>query len=331
VNKSPSIGKLRGLSSTSSSAGVFTILALDHRQSFVKMLHPASTKPTDFREIVETKVQLVEQLGPHSSAVLLDPIYGAAQVIAQDALPGRVGLIVSVEETGYTGEDTARQSTLLPGWGVEKAKRMGADAVKLLVYYHPRAGELAHKQEDLVRQVIEACRQEDLTLFLEVISYSIDTHIKKSSSEFAAGLPRLLCEIARRLGGLGPDVLKLEFPINPNFQKDEVEWAKACEAVSDASPCPWALLSGGVDFDVFSREVRIACMAGASGFIAGRAVWQDCFHEPVSQREAWLRETGSKRLDHLTEQASLQARPWQDFYPGKEGMIGEDWYIKYGG
>jgi hypothetical protein len=35
------------------------------------------------------------------------------------------------------------------------------------------------------------------------------------------------------------------------------------------------LLSAGVDFESFRKQVKIACKAGASGFLAGRALWQE--------------------------------------------------------
>ena len=62
---------------------------------------------------------------------------GAAQAVAGGVIPRGTPFVVAVESTGYGGEPTARQSQILPGWSVEKAKRMGASMIKLLVYYHP--------------------------------------------------------------------------------------------------------------------------------------------------------------------------------------------------
>jgi tagatose-1,6-bisphosphate aldolase len=124
-NTSLSVGKIRGLSSISNREGIFTILALDHRQSFLKMINPGQVESVDYKTVVEVKSQVVRQLGSHSSAVLLDPIYGAAQAISNGACPGSLGLIVALEESGYTGTEVARESSLLTGWSVSKAKRMG--------------------------------------------------------------------------------------------------------------------------------------------------------------------------------------------------------------
>lgn len=324
-----SVGKLRGLQRCATARGAFTILAFDHRQSFVKMLDPSGKLEPTYEQVVAAKSAVVQALGAHASAVLLDPIYGAAQSIVSGALPRDVGLLVAVEETGYTGEATARRSALLPSWTVEKIKRMGADAVKLLIYYHPEAGELAEYQEQLVRQVVADCQRADIALYLEAVSYSLDPQVAKGSAVFAAGLPALVAETARRLGALAPDVLKLEFPVDATHDMDETHWARACEAVSAASPCPWAVLSGGVNFELFARQVQAACQGGASGYIGGRAVWQEGIPLPAAERQAWLLNTGARRLDSLAEIADRYARPWTAFYPDLSQSVGEGWYQTY--
>ncbi len=324
-----SIGKARGFASTTNAAGSFSILAFDHRQSFVKMLNPAQTQTADYHTIETSKAQFVRLLAPHASAILLDPVYSAAQVIAGNDLPGSTGLIVALEETGYTGTDTERESAVLSGWSVRKTKRMGADAVKLLVYYHPDAGATTFKQESLINAVVKECQREDILLFLEIITYSPIPGIQKSSPEFAHRLPGLMVRIAQRLGELNPDVLKIEFPVNIQLEPDEKRWFEACSEVSQASPCPWALLSAAADFETFSRQVLVACQAGASGFIGGRAIWQEAVSIPHGQREYWLAEVGASRLDALNTIAIQSARPWRDFYPDLPGAAGEDWYLNY--
>lgn len=325
----PPLGKIHGLSAASSPSGIFSILAFDHRQSFVKMLQPDAPQQVGYEEIVAAKSAVVRQLAHHASAVLLDPVYSAAQLIANGALPGQAGLLVALEETGYTGEDTARLSRLLPGWDVARVKRMGADAVKLLIYYNPFSGELAEQQETLTRQVIRDCQEYDLALFLEAVSYSIDPQVKKASPKFAAGLPHLIAETASRLGRLGPEVLKLEFPLDTRLDDNFSSWVQACQAISQASPVPWTVLSGGVNFEMFVRQVEAACQGGASGFIAGRAVWQEGVPLPDLARNHWMADTGARRLDHLAEIAGRHARSWRDFYPGLENAFQEDWRYRY--
>jgi tagatose 1,6-diphosphate aldolase len=323
------IGKIRGLTATSSDTGVFTILAFDHRQSFARMLTPRKGETVPYADIVTAKAAVVEALAPYASAVLLDPEYSAAQSIASGVLPGRTGLLVAIEETGYSGAATARKSSLLSGWSVAKIKRMGADAVKLLIYYHPDGGELTDHQEMLTRNVIQDCRRYDIAFYLEPVSYSIDPKQEKTSAGFAAGRAELICDIASRLGALGPDVLKLEFPADVIKDPNEGNWARACEAVSEAAGCPWAVLSAGVEFDMFKRQVEIACRWGASGYIAGRAVWKEGIPMPPNQRNDWLSTVAAVRLEQLAEIADRHARPWRDLYPGIENTVSMGWLDSY--
>jgi tagatose 1,6-diphosphate aldolase len=330
TKRSLSIGKIRGLQTTTSRKGVFTILAFDHRQSFAKMLIPENGEVISYHEVAAAKSQVIKFLAPHASALLTDPLYGAAQGIATGALPGTVGLLVSVEKTGYTGESTARVTEMIPSWNVSKIKKMGADAVKLLLYYHPGAGQLTEQQELLTKRIIAECEQEDIAFYLEPVSYSIDPQNDKNSAKFAEGRPALIAEIARRLGALEPDVLKLEFPVDANFGKEERHWAEACKMVTESSPCPWALLSSGVDFDLFSRQVEIACKAGASGYIAGRAVWKEGISMPEAERKKWLEKVAVKRLISLQEIAERYAAPWMDCFQLGDLDAYDGWFKSYG-
>jgi tagatose 1,6-diphosphate aldolase len=324
-----SVGRRRSLQATSTGQGLFTILAFDHRGSLRRALRPKAPDTVPYADVVSFKLEVLGALAPHASGVLLDPIYGAAQAVVADDLPGQVGLLVAVEETGYAGDTTARRSNILPGWGVAQIKRMGAAAVKLLVYYHPGAGEATAAQEELVRQVASECHQQDIALFLEPVSYSVNPDVPKSSAAFAQDRARVVVEIARRLGPLGADVLKLEFPVDVVHEPDEAAWRSACRRVSEASPVPWALLSAGVDFDTFQRQVEVACQEGASGYLAGRAVWKEAVGLAGEARARFLREEAARRLDLLAAIADREGRPWTEFYPRQS--VPESWYQTYGG
>ena len=130
-------GKLRGIQQLANAQGVITVTALDHRGSLKQSLQRAMPdRMIGYAEIVAEKLRMVRIFAPHSSAILLDPIFGAAQAVAAQALPGSVGLIVALEESGYEGGNEARVTPITDGWSVGKIKRMGAAAVKLLLYYH---------------------------------------------------------------------------------------------------------------------------------------------------------------------------------------------------
>jgi tagatose 1,6-diphosphate aldolase len=91
------------------------------------------------------------------------------------------------------------------------------------------------------------------------------------------------------------------------------------------------VLSAGVDFEVFTRQVGIACRAGASGYIAGRSLWKEGIPLPAAEREDFMRTVAASRLDRLAESAGRYARPWQDFFPGLADSVQEGWYLSYQG
>jgi tagatose-1,6-bisphosphate aldolase len=318
-----SIGKRRGLQQCSTPRGALSILALDQRNNLRRALNPDAPESVTAPMLTEFKQQVIEAVAPAATAALLDPEFGAAQCVASGALPGHIGLMVAVEATGYTGDATARQSQILPGWSVAKAKRMGASAVKLLVYYHPDA-PTARDIEAFVVRVAEACAASDLALCVEPLSYSLDPSKKKLAS---AELRRVVIESARRLVTPGVEVLKAEFPLDVTAEPDEGLWAEACAELSTACPAPWVLLSAGVDFATYLRQVAVACRAGASGVAAGRAVWKEATALTGPARQAFLRATARERMARLTALCDALARPWTAHYAAEP--VGTEWYRRY--
>ncbi len=318
------IGKLRGLQQLSDERGTFTMVALDHRGSLRKALDPAAPAQVPYEALVDLKLLLVRALGPHASAILLDPVYGAPQAIGAGALPGDVGLIVSLEASGYDGDATARLTAFIPGWDVGKIKRMGASAAKLLLYYHPEAAT-APEQEALVRRVADACVAHDIPFLLEPMSYTLDVAAPKGSPAFARERPRIVHETATRLVPLGVDLLKAEFPSDLQFE-DGSEALEHCRRLTGAIEAPWVLLSAAVDYDLFRRQVEIACRGGASGFLAGRAIWQEITRLRRQEWDEFAATVAVERLRTLAGIARAEARPYQPTVHVPEG-----WVETYGG
>lgn len=313
-------GRYRGLNATSNDENVFNILAFDQRGSYRKML----PDDTDYETAVQIKIDVIGTLSKVVSAVLLDNFYGLSPALH---MSGRCGLLMTIEESGYSGDSTYRQLMFDDNWSIAKIKRMGASAVKLMAYYHPDTGELA---EDIERQIVEVakeCHKYDLPLFLEPMSYSLEASIKKESAAYAKTRPDVVIETARRLSGLGADVLKLEFPADAAFEDDRALWQSTCEKVSEVSSIPWVLLSAGVDYEVFSEQAKIACQAGASGWLAGRSIWKETATMPQEERLKFLKSTATDRAKALTEVANKYARPWTEFYVPQP--VESDWYKSY--
>ncbi|MBM4433207.1 MAG: tagatose 1,6-diphosphate aldolase [Chloroflexi bacterium] len=327
-----SIGKLRGLQQLATPKGLLTVCAIDHRDSLMKALNPENPQAIIYQDVVDFKLDLCRAVAPFASAILLDPIYGAAQAIAAGTLPGHVGLLVSMEKTGYEGKSTARITELLPDWNVKKIKKMGASAVKLLVYFRPDLKDVAAKQLDLVSRLADQCIEEDIALLVEAVSYPVE-EAGVSSKKFADIKPELVIETARQMTALPIDVLKAEFPADMKFEKDEGQLLKLCQELDRASRRPWVILSAGIDFDTFKKQVEIACKAGASGFLAGRALWKEGGQiRSREERMKFFRQTAASRLKELIKLVEKYGKPWYV----KAGVkneellhVPEDWHRKY--
>ncbi len=305
-----SIGKIRGLQQLANPNGIFTMCAMDHRGSLRSMIDEENPEEVNYEEMVERKLELCSSLAEHASAVLLDPIFGAAQCIGHGVLPNSTGLLVSIEASGYAGGKEYRITKLLDRWNVERIKRMGASAAKLLVYYRPDLEELASKLLNMLDMIAMECIKYDLPFVVEPLSYSIGSE-SDNQEQFAAAKEQLVLKTARDITALPIDVLKAEFPADLHYKKDIPELIDLCHQLDMSSQVPWVVLSAGVDFELFCQQVEIACQGGASGFLGGRAMWQEAMYiDDARERVHFLSTVGVDRLKRLNELASKYAVPW---------------------
>ncbi len=326
------IGKIRGLQQIANPDGIFTICAMDHRGSLRRLIDEEHPGEVNYEQMVERKLELCSCLAQYASAVLLDPIFGAAQCIGYGALLKNTGLLVSIEASGYSGGKEHRLTELLDKWSVEKIKRMGASAVKILVYYRPDLKQLASEQLNTVSIVARECIKYDLPFLVEPMSYPIGSELN-NPQEFAAVKEQLVLKTAQDITALPVDVLKAEFPADLHYRKDKPGLIELCRQLDTLSQVPWVVLSAGVDFELFCQQVEIACQGGASGFLGGRAIWQEAMYiDDARERVHYLSTVGTDRLKRLNEIADRYAVPWYK----KLGLtthelahISEKWYEGY--
>ncbi len=307
----PSLGVRRRLTAIANADGRFTMLAIDHRQNLKRALGEGVSD----KDLTDFKLEVIGALGPAASSVLVDPEYGAAQAIATGALAGTGGMVVAVEATGYVADPAGRISQILEGWSIEQAVALGADGVKLLVYYHPDAPN-APDQEQLVADVAYQCRVLHIPLFLEPLSYSLD-----DAPLTGAAFTRVVTETARRLTAIGGDVLKAEFPAKGT---DHDAWAAVLEELDAATRIPWVILSAGVAFSTFHAQAVAAAAAGACGVMVGRAVWNEAVGFTKDERRAFLEGTATDRLHQLE---AIEGPGWQDRAPALP-LPGPRWFTE---
>lgn len=100
----------------------------------------------------------------------------------------------------------------------------------------------------------------------------------------------LVAGATRLAVGCGTKVLKLPYPGS----------AEASAAVTEAAQgVPWAVLSAGVDHSTFIGQVATAVAQGASGAMAGRALWKDSLAMTHEERQTLLTERALPRLREL--------------------------------
>jgi tagatose 1,6-diphosphate aldolase len=313
------VGKWRRLQQTAGPVGTFSVLAIDHRGPLRRALGKESPRGTTNEALTALKSDIVRQLAPVTSAVLLDPETAAGQCIADGSIPGRTGLIVALD-TGSTGDPLNRSTTLVENWSVEKTLRVGASAVKMLLYYHPKAPE-ADRREALVQKVAQDCTQFEIPFFLEPLACAADGSQGPLPPEQRR---EAVIETVRRLVPLGVDILKAEFPVDVNVEPDESVWREACEELTGASEVPWVLLSAGVSYDAFLKQVRVACEAGASGVMAGRAVWKEAVTLDRLVRNTFLQSVGYERMRRLQSLCESLGRPFAEVYEAPK--LTYNWY-----
>ncbi len=319
-----SIGKVRGLQRASTANGHFLILALDHHDALRRALKPAAPEAVTFAEMVAFKTQVIRALAPEASGVLLDPIYGAAQAIAGNCL-GQTALLLELEKADYALQPLPLLSEILPGWSVNKIRRMGAEGVKLFYYYNSDDLGRASQQDALLAQVAAACATIDLPLYAEPILYPLDDEPQAVQQ---ARFTERVVTAAQRVEALGADILKMEFPLHASQWNDEAASHAACAALTTATTVPWVLLSAGVNFEVFCDQLALACAAGAAGVIGGRAIWGEAAQiADVAEREAWLQTTGRDRMRRLAAIVT-GGQAWTTRL--QPAAVSTNWYQQYG-
>lgn len=319
------LGRRRALQQCAQGDGAFAMLAIDQRGSLMDTMSKYKGETITFAEVGALKRDIVQILAPLASATLIDAEYGYPATVADDTFPGNVGMLIALEKSGYLGDPTLRRTALLEGWNPQRMRLSGATGVKLLVYYRPDA-ENAADQEALVQEVAAQAHAVDLPLFLEPLHYSLDASVKTVPNALRR---KLVIETAKRLIPLGVDVLKAEFPVDIKQTTDEAEWADACAELSEAcagAQTPWVLLSAGVDYDTFVRQVKVACENGASGILCGRAVWKETMTMPAADRREFLHTVSVPRFQRLRHLVSASARPFSDFYPAQDANNLQDWW-----
>jgi sulfofructosephosphate aldolase len=276
-------------------SGAFAMVAMDQRESLRHMFDLAGRgRPAD-DVLINFKVAVAEELGPYASGFLADRQFGFDRVSA--AVPASTGIILAVDAldqaAGGPVDDTALDEeaiTAIPD---------GVVALKLLLIW--RRDERRAARVALASRFIDVARENGVLSVLEPV-------VRAAPGETDFDADAAIREAARELAALRPDLYKAQVPMAG--AGDEAAQRAASAELNACMTGPWVVLSQGVERDRFAPAVRAACLEGASGFLAGRALWSDVVGSADIRAE--LRSRSVDRLKALGDIVDETARPWRD-------------------
>lgn len=270
-------------------SGGFAMLAVDQREA-MRLMYAAAGVPSPVEDSVLTnfKVNAAKILSPYASAILVDQQFCYRQVVEQRAVAKSCATIVAADAfipgNGMPVDSVEIDKSVNP----QAVKRDGAKALKLLVLW--RSDEDAQQRLEMVRTFNELCHSNGLVSIIEPV-----VRPPRCGDNF--NREQAIIDAAKELGDSGADLYKVEMPLYGKGSQQAL--LDASLRLNEHINMPWVILSSGVDEKLFPRAVRVAMTAGASGFLAGRAVWSSVIGLPDT--ELMLRDISVPKLQRLGE------------------------------
>jgi len=276
-------------------SGTFLMVAMDQRESLRTML-AAHHADADAARMTRFKLAVAQELGPHASGFLIDreDAYGA--IVRDHVLPPTCGLLLAVDALQQPPGGIVEDTSIDEGADVVRATRDGVAALKLLVIW--RDDDRRAERVAMASRFVDLARTFGLLSVLEPVVRGPEGFDREAA----------IVEAARELGASGCDLYKCEVPTHGAGEPDEITaWSRR---IDEVLPCPWVVLSQGVAPDRYPAAVEAACRGGASGMLAGRAVWTATL--AADDPRPLLREHSVPRLRELAAIVDAHGRPWRD-------------------
>ncbi|MGR3806319.1 sulfofructosephosphate aldolase [Pasteurella testudinis DSM 23072] len=268
-------------------SGGFAMLAVDQREAMRNMFSAAGMKqPVSDKTLTDFKVSAAEIISPYASAVLVDNQFCYKEIVKQKALSKNSALIVAGDQF-IAGNGIPVDSVCIdPDIDANEVKQNGGKALKLLILW--RQDEDAQQRIEMVKAFNQKCHSAGLLSIIEPV-----VRPPRIGDKFDR--EQCILDAAKELGDLGSDLYKGEMPL---FGKgDSQVLLAAAKKLNDNINIPWVILSSGINENLFCRAVRIAMQAGASGFLAGRAIWASTIGLPDTN--LMLRDISAPRMQYL--------------------------------
>ena len=237
-------GKFAGLKAVSDDRRVIAVVAIDQRGSLLQSLTRAKAADAGRNDLEEFKVLVTKVLTRHASAILLDPEYGLP---AANERNGK-GLLLAYEKTGYDAKTTSRIPDLLDLWSVRRLQEVGADCVKILLYYSPFENPaLNNLKQAWIERIGDECIAHDIPFFLQCVGYSV-TGSAGTPLAYALDKPKtvrgIMAEFSKARYSV--DMLNVEVPVEMSF----VEGTRAYKGEKGIHSCgSLAVFSGRCQYN----------------------------------------------------------------------------------
>lgn len=310
-------GKQLGLRRMADANGLFKMTAVDQRPPIkgpIAKHHGTDVAP--WEDVARFKTLLVETLQEASSALLLDPHYAIPYGLPR--FDATKGLIVTLEDSLFEETGNGRRSSVIDDWSVGKIKRMGGDAVKVLAWYRPDADPAVNQhQKDFTKRIGEACAHYDIPFLFELLVYPLSKDAEQTS-EYVEMQTKRADDVLKSVEEFahpdyGVDVFKLESPVAAKgVDGTSADVQALFDEMGRLAGRPWVMLSAGAGKADFRNIMRHAYKAGASGYLAGRAIWLDAFeaYPDWAAIEAGLRADSIPYMQDLNALTEAEATPW---------------------
>ena len=316
-----SAGKYWGMRRMADATGRFRMTAVDQRPPIKNPIRAKRGTPqAPWEDVAGFKELLIRELQAESSAMLLDPHYAYPRGVTM--LDARLGLILTLEDSIFRETPGGRLSAEIDDWSVEKIKRAGGDAVKVLTWYRPDADPgVCAAQRDFTQRIGEACTRYDIPFVFELLVYPLAKDAEQTTEyvEMKTKQAQLVIDSVRAFADprFGVDLFKLESPVPASdVPEPGTAGSAAVQALFDeldrAAGRPWVMLSAGAGMAEFRRVLHYAYGAGASGYLAGRAIWLEAFQR-FPDWDGIRDELRGAAVPYMRELNTLTgslARPW---------------------
>jgi sulfofructosephosphate aldolase len=265
------------------------MLAVDQREAMRLMFAAAGMKqPIHDSVLTEFKVDAAEILSPYASAILADRQFSFDQIVSRKVLDPHCSLIAAADD--FVPGNGIPVDSVRIDYAVDAAKvrAVGGKAMKLLVLW--RSDEDREERLAMVAEFVSRCRSAGLISIIEPV-------VRPPRRAWEFDREEAIIEAAKELGSTKADLYKVEMPMCGKGPEKEIY--NAARRLAEHISMPWVILSSGVQAELFPRAVRIAMSAGASGFLAGRAVWAAVIGQQDTRM--MLRDISVPRLQRLGE------------------------------